>query len=414
MFLYSVPIILPYLIFTKLTSPFMELLPLKKSFEYIRINSIIGLITLPLKNKTSIKKIKTSLRLKPRLLFINKNHLCTYFFEQTKKLKFNKLIKSSNCILPLINKSIIGSIFDINSFSLIFHSGTPFFLTSNITLYYYPKNILKEGDIVGIINFDQTISGDIVSGLPKIEEILELTQLSNFAVLAKINGLNQVLAIKKGNQMIQQYTIISSTEARFQQYFLKQKQIIPVCKNNKNSFVTIGQKLTNGELNIKNLISILYIYFLKITTVLNSIYLTFKRIQILLTKQILKIYLNQNIFISSKHIELVIFQLTSKIKILRDDLNIFLKGEILDLSIIKNITIILLKTHKFNLYYKPYIMGISSYAKYERSFLSAASFQTTTTLLALAAIEGRLDWLSGFKENEILGQASIFGTNFKN
>jgi DNA-directed RNA polymerase subunit beta' len=48
------------------------------------------------------------------------------------------------------------------------------------------------------------------------------------------------------------------------------------------------------------------------------------------------------------------------------------------------------------------------------SFISAASFQETTRVLTKAAIEGRIDWLRGLKENIIIGHLIPAGTGSQN
>nr|BCL05869.1 RNA polymerase b''-subunit [Pteridomonas sp. YPF1301] len=389
----------------------LKILPQIKNLEYVRMNSIIGLSSFFIKNEPSIKKIRIVLIQKPRILYIKNNHLYRYFFEQSKRYNnFGKIITKQNYFLSFIKSSKMGKILSNTSFSTLLHQGTPFFITSNIRLYYYPKNLIKKDDIFGIIMFDQTISGDIIKGLPKIEEILEIQTISNLAVLAKTKGILQYPKKIKNNQNIKIQTFTVLKDSAINNYFLKQKT------NSNNyirlnfSFIMVGQTLTSGEVNIKDLLNIIFVYFLQNITLYSSVYSTFKRLQILLTKQILEIYLIQKIYIVSKHIEILLFQLTSKIKIICDDSNTFIIGEIVDLSNIFTIMQIYHTNLKTRLYYKPYIVGISSFSKYERSFISAASFQNTTMILSRAAIEGRLDWLHGLKENVITGRCISFGT----
>ena len=64
--------------------------------------------------------------------------------------------------------------------------------------------------------------------------------------------------------------------------------------------------------------------------------------------------------------------------------------------------------------YVPLLLGITKAALNNPSFISAASFQETTRVLTKAAIEGRIDWLRGLKENIIIGHLIPSGTGFKN
>ncbi|KAG6540779.1 hypothetical protein Mapa_017918 [Marchantia paleacea] len=60
--------------------------------------------------------------------------------------------------------------------------------------------------------------------------------------------------------------------------------------------------------------------------------------------------------------------------------------------------------------YKPILLGITKASLNTESFISEASFQETTRVLAKAALKGRIDWLKGLKENVILGGIVPAGT----
>ena len=56
------------------------------------------------------------------------------------------------------------------------------------------------------------------------------------------------------------------------------------------------------------------------------------------------------------------------------------------------------------------LMGITKASLQTESFISAASFQETTRVLTDAAIKGKVDKLSGLKENVIVGRLVPAGT----
>ena len=66
------------------------------------------------------------------------------------------------------------------------------------------------------------------------------------------------------------------------------------------------------------------------------------------------------------------------------------------------------------LLYSSLVLGITKAALNNPSFISAASFQETTRVLTKAAIEGRIDWLRGLKENIIIGHLIPAGTGSQN
>jgi DNA-directed RNA polymerase subunit beta' len=82
--------------------------------------------------------------------------------------------------------------------------------------------------------------------------------------------------------------------------------------------------------------------------------------------------------------------------------------------IIFNILIKLLNSKKQPACYVPLLLGITKAALNNPSFISAASFQETTRVLTKAAIEGRIDWLRGLKENIIIGHLIPAGTGSQN
>jgi DNA-directed RNA polymerase subunit beta' len=69
---------------------------------------------------------------------------------------------------------------------------------------------------------------------------------------------------------------------------------------------------------------------------------------------------------------------------------------------------------KKNILYYPILLGITKCSLLSDSFISAASFQETTKILTAAAIEGKIDWLKGLKENVIIGRLIPAGTGFRN
>ena len=113
--------------------------------------------------------------------------------------------------------------------------------------------------------------------------------------------------------------------------------------------------------------------------------------------------------------------MTSKVLVTEEGNTPLLKREILNLYHIYRINKIIKKEKKQEAYYLPLVFGITRAALNNPSFISAASFQETTRVLTKSAIEGRIDWLRGLKENIIIGHlipagtgSRSFKTSFKN
>ena len=88
-------------------------------------------------------------------------------------------------------------------------------------------------------------------------------------------------------------------------------------------------------------------------------------------------------------------------------------GELIELKQIQYINEILEQSNKVLATYQPILLGITKASLVTDSFISAASFQETTKILTSAAIEGKIDWLRGLKENVIIGRLIPVGTGFR-
>ena len=106
--------------------------------------------------------------------------------------------------------------------------------------------------------------------------------------------------------------------------------------------------------------------------------------------------------------------MTTKVLITYEGNTGLLKREIIDLYHIQYINKVIKTQDKQPAYYVPLLLGITKAALNNPSFISAASFQETTRVLAKAAIEGRIDWLRGLKENIIIGHLIPAGTGLQN
>lgn len=132
-----------------------------------------------------------------------------------------------------------------------------------------------------------------------------------------------------------------------------------------------------------------------------------KKIQKALTKKIQEVYISQGVVISDKHLEIIIKQMTSKIIIKKEGDSKFISGEIIELIKVEKLN----KKLKNKIIYEPIIIGISKLSLTNESFIAEACFQETTRILTKSAIEGKIDWLYGLKENLILGNLIPAGTN---
>nr|YP_010395580.1 RNA polymerase beta'' subunit [Thamnosma texana]UQJ73108.1 RNA polymerase beta'' subunit [Thamnosma texana] len=138
--------------------------------------------------------------------------------------------------------------------------------------------------------------------------------------------------------------------------------------------------------------------------------LTIVQSRISLVNKIQKVYRSQGVQIHNRHIEIIVRQITSKVVVSEDGMsNIFLPGELIGLVRAGRTGRALEEV----ICYRAILLGITRASLNTQSFISEASFQETTRVLAKAALRGRIDWLKGLKENVVLGGIIPVGTGFK-
>jgi hypothetical protein len=122
-----------------------------------------------------------------------------------------------------------------------------------------------------------------------------------------------------------------------------------------------------------------------------------------LVDEIQSVYQSQGVEIADKHVEIIVRQMTSKVKILEKASTPFFPDDIIDFESLRRI-------NPEHTAYEPIIMGITKVAFFTESFISAASFQETKRVLLQSAIQTRVDFLTGLKENVIVGRFIPAGT----
>nr|YP_010448267.1 RNA polymerase beta'' subunit [Symbiochloris sp. SG-2018]UTQ75748.1 RNA polymerase beta'' subunit [Symbiochloris sp. SG-2018] len=133
------------------------------------------------------------------------------------------------------------------------------------------------------------------------------------------------------------------------------------------------------------------------------------QIQQTIVDSVQSVYQSQGISISDKHIEIIVRQMTSKVFIVDGGNTGLLPGELVSLDWIELVN---QGVYGKKAEYQPTVMGITKASLETESFISAASFQETTRILSRAAVERKIDFLRGLKENVILGYLIPAGTGF--
>ena len=296
-----------------------------------------------------------------------------------------------------------GEVLDINDKLITIRIAEPYLISPGTLLHVNHGELIKKGDYLALLVFDRIKTGDIIQGLPRIEEILEARKPKETCHLAKFDGKTYANCNDKGESLIS----IESEQKEKHVYTLRLNQKILV---QNGTVVNIGEPITDGLINPHEMLNIFFEYFLTKTSPIQATKASFEKIQLELLKEIQQVYQSQKIEINDKHIEVIIRQMTSKVLIQeRGDTTLF-PGELVAINQIEKINSAIIAVNKKEAKYKPVLLGITKASLNTDSFISAASFQETTRILTEAAIEGKVDWLKGLKENVIIGRLIPGGT----
>ncbi|MBC7236880.1 MAG: DNA-directed RNA polymerase subunit beta', partial [Chloroflexi bacterium] len=129
--------------------------------------------------------------------------------------------------------------------------------------------------------------------------------------------------------------------------------------------------------------------------------------------EVQKTYRSQGVTINDKHIEVIIRQMLRRVRVTESGDSELLPGELIDRLDFEQMNQRIIAEGGEPATAEPVVLGITKAALNTDSFLSAASFQHTISVLAQAAVEGRVDELRGLKESVLIGKLIPAGTGFR-
>nr|YP_010619661.1 RNA polymerase b'-subunit [Tayloriella tenebrosa]WAX03674.1 RNA polymerase b'-subunit [Tayloriella tenebrosa] len=322
---------------------------LVKDGQYVQSNSIISQTNIfsSIAGKIAcIEKIKNA---SCRILIISELNTMSINISnnQSIKTKVNNYVYAGDEIASNFIINISGKVISIQDNKITIRIGQPYLISRGSLLHITHLSLIKRGENIATLIFERFKTGDIVQGLPRIEEILE--------------------ARKKIDVSFNLHLIL---ENKFRSYL---DQGLNLYKSSRLSILDI---------------------------------------QLFLVKEVQSVYQSQGVYISDKHIEVIVRQMTSKVKIENGGDTLYLPGELVELQKVEIVNSSLERSKKKKASYYPVLLGITKASLNTESFISAASFQETTKVLTEAAIYGKLDQLRGLKENVIIGRLIPAGTGF--
>ena len=229
----------------------------------------------------------------------------------------------------------------------------------------------------------------ITQGLPRVEELFEARKPKGLAYITEIDGTVKLVDNKK------RYDIVVTADDGDERIYA-----IPYgarIKVKDGEVIKAGDMLTEGSINPHDILAI------KGPT----------GVQEYITKEVQKVYRNQGVDIDDRHIEIIIKQMLSKVKIDTSGDTNLLEGSLVPFREVEAINKEMLEEDLIPATFDNVLLGITKASLATESFLSAASFQETTRVLTDASIKGKVDGLLGLKENVILGKLIPAGTGMK-
>ena len=174
-----------------------------------------------------------------------------------------------------------------------------------------------------------------------------------------------------------------------------------------------ARETQGGEIIQNNMHTLLTNFFSrakKVRPIDEAVQLSLSYIQKFLVENILEAYSNQGVQIAEKHVEVVVRQMTGRVRITYGGDTGLLPGELVQLRWIEKVNLKLSKLNHRQAHYEPVILGITKSVLQSESFLLAASFQQVSKVLVRSALAKKTDFLRGLHENILVGQPIPAGT----
>ncbi len=248
---------------------------------------------------------------------------------------------------------------------------------------------IHAGDVVSKMPRETTKTKDITGGLPRVAELFEARRPKENAIVSEVDGFVSFGKMSKGKREI----IVAPEYGDPKKYSIPRGKHIIV---HEGDYVKAGEPLMDGPVNPHDVLHILGI----------------KDLARYLVDEIQEVYQLQGVKINDKHIEVIVRQMLKRVRIKDVGDTNFIMDEAVEWWIFEEENKRVMEAGGRRAEAEALFLGVTKASLITDSFISAASFQDTTKVLTQAAIEGRVDYLRGLKENVIMGRIIPAGTGF--
>lgn len=265
----------------------------------------------------------------------------------TAKLEVGRQIRWGQEIFKGFSIPVSGQIIKITNKAITLRKGIPLLASIRGLVHISHKDLIEKNDLLITLRSRRLQTEDIVQGIPKIEQLFEARET-------------------QGGEIIQ-----NNMHTLLHNFFIRARQVRPFDE---------------------------------------AVELSLTYIQKFLVENILEAYSNQGVSIAEKHVEVVVRQMTARVRVTHSGDTGFLPGEFVQLRWIEKINLILARLGRRQAQYEPVILGITKSVLQSESFLVAASFQQVSKVLVRSALAKKTDFLRGLHENILVGQPIPAGT----
>jgi DNA-directed RNA polymerase subunit beta' len=297
-------------------------------------------------------------------------------------VKPGKLLVSGSQLAEGFPSPESGQVLEVTDSSVVLRMARPYRVSPGALLHIDTGDLVQRGDNLVLLVFERSKTGDIIQGLPRIEELLEARKPKEPCILNRRTGTVSVI-YNEDNEPTEIKVIDRS--GAVEEYNLGPGQNLLVSDGNE---VKAGHELTDGQQNPHEILDVFFNHFREEHGVFEAALLALQKAQAFLVNQVQSVYQSQGVDISDKHIEVIVRQMTSKVRIDDGGDTTMLPGELQELRQVEQVNEAMSITGAAPAEYTPMLLGITKASLNTDSFISAASFQETTRVLTEAAIEG--------------------------
>jgi len=263
-----------------------------------------------------------------------------------------------------------------------------YFLSPGAILNREDGDEVRAGDVLARLPRETSKTKDITGGLPRVVELFEARKPKNLAFIAAADG---VISFGKDIRGKRRVYVEPDNGSEPIEYQIPKGSHLTVQEGDR---VRRGERLMEGSPAPQDILKVLGV----------------EALANYLTDEVQEVYRLQGVKINDKHIEVIVRQMMRKVQIIEPGNSTFVAGEQVTRKAVMSQNRDLIAAGKAPASFEPILLGITKSSLNTESFISAASFQETTRVITEAALAGRVDWLTGLKENVILGRLLPAGT----